>query len=273
MKNIKLVAIDVDGTLLNENHELSDANKQEVDRLLDHGIHVVPCTGRPIHEVPEFLLNHEKLKYIIGGNGAVIYDRQLDQVLHQDFLDLETAQKIVKIGDVHECSMTLSSAGHLYSNKQALEIVKQSDNQEFANYFEHSREIVDDLNATLVKQKNNIEKLNFNFQDDQVRQSALKELQKISGIHITASFGHNLEINTATAQKGIAVDKLRKQLNIQLDQVVTIGDNLNDISMLALTKHSFAMKNGDPKTHEVASYVTDTNNNDGVAKVLKKIVT
>ena len=99
-----------------------------------------------------------------------------------------------------------------------------------------------------------------------------KEIGKITGIAVSSSFSDNIEITHMTAQKGIILAKVAQKMGFDRSEVMVIGDSYNDYSMFEVFEESVAMENAVPEIKQIAKYVTDTNDNLGVAKAINKVV-
>lgn len=273
MKTIKLIFIDLDGTLLTEHKFISDNNKEAIERAIAEGIEIIPCTGRSLTQIPDWLFDHEGINYAVCSNGATIYNFKEEKVEATNNIPKETAlDLLIKLRDMHEFP-TLFMDDEVYSEQKYLDFIADKIDPEFLEHLKEKHIIVDSLEELIKSSKNGVQKFQYDFDDFYHR---VEVIGKIDGLFptlkITASGKHNIEINHINAQKGHAVRFLMDKYNVKRDEAIVMGDNINDISMLEEVEESVAMGNAEQRVKDAAKYVTDTCNNDGVAKAINKIV-
>ena len=110
------------------------------------------------------------------------------------------------------------------------------------------------------------------YSDVDLVNKAKAEIQKISGLAVSSSFVSNIEITNENAQKGLILAKVAKKMGIKKDEVMIMGDSFNDYSMFTEFTETVAMENAIPEIKKIAKYITDTNENNGVAKAIRKIL-
>lgn len=285
---IKLIVSDMDGTLLNERVELSDRNAEAVKRAQAAGIDFVIATGRSFQS-GYTLVEDKGIKCpFIGQNGATYYNEQQElQVIRG--LSKDKVRQMIKIFDETPVYYELVTFDGPYSNNEEA-------------FREHAYDIITDINHDIdeaaiyayIEKMVNSERINFvdNYDDilnddDQVilKLSVLstsgsiklddlrRKLEKeIEDIVVTASSRKNLEINHITATKGRAVSEYAKMKGYDATEVMTIGDNINDLTMLDWAKYGTAMDNAVHEAKTVTDYRTDSNTNDGVAQLIDRVL-
>jgi len=149
------------------------------------------------------------------------------------------------------------------SEEKATEIVKKSDYFAKMKYIENIDE--------LLQENIEIRKIIANFDMKETTEVAKVELSKIDGLAIAASFFDNIEITDIKAQKGIMLSKVAEDLALSKDEVMVIGDSFNDYSMFTAFNESVAMGNAIDEIKEIAKYVTETNENNGVGKAISRV--
>ncbi|MBT9779264.1 Cof-type HAD-IIB family hydrolase [Clostridium sp. MCC353] len=271
--NIKLIALDLDGTLLDSKKRLSPANEAALRACIDRGIHIVPATGRLAGGIPEFVRNIPGVRYAITANGGRVVDMQ-------EGIEISAALMPVKLAlEILEFAKTTKSAYDPYVNgKGAME----------ARFLEHLEDYglepgIHDLvlktrspvpdSIEHVKQWNKpIEKINMFFGDLEERARVKKVLEQNPELAVSSSLYNNLEINAADATKGNGILKLASYLGIPAEQTMAFGDGSNDLSMIIKAGIGVAMDNGDEYLKKCADYITRSNDQDGVADAIKKLV-
>ncbi|NLY77485.1 MAG: HAD family phosphatase [Tissierellia bacterium] len=270
--NFKLIAIDMDGTLLNSQDKISERNRKALLKAVNRGIHVVLSTGR-IYKSALYYYKHIGLKSpIIACNGAIISSSEGD-IISENVLDIKSIKDIIQ----------LAEESHMYYHFYDLDkFYYKTTKEEFSNYYGYYEKNYINQDIELVPFKNPMEVLDLNsskyhkvvFIDDNLdRLFGFREkLKSIRGIDTSKSWHNNLEVMNENVSKGNAIKYLMDVLNIDSSKVIAIGDNENDVSMFKVAGLSVAMKNGDQVAKNQADVITDTNDEDGVAKAIEKYV-
>lgn len=280
---IELIVSDMDGTLLNEKMKVSETNAKAIKAAIDKGIHFMVATGRGFTEAQPLLQEVGISCSFITLNGAQVYNEE-GKVIQNIGIDKKTVHEVVaeiKKRNLY-CEMTTSNG--IYSDNKAkriesvasllyetnpdttykMAVVLAAARLEIMNinYVEDYEQLVHDDSIEVLKI--------IAFSDDgrKVLGPLTKELEKSGNLAITASFVNNIEINNINAQKGIALEAAAKKLNIPLENIMTLGDNFNDVSMLEVAGYSFAMENAEEEVKTYAKYRTTSNNASGVAHAI-----
>lgn len=286
---IKLIVSDMDGTLLNEDMDVSQANVSAIKRAQYEGIHFAIATGRDF-PLAFPLLEENGIKCpLIAQNGAQYFDENGKNMYNRG-LEKSTVRNMLAVfshyKDIHEELMTNKGiysdnkekrldmvAAMLYdmnpdtSYEEAYENAAEHVDKMDIRFVDDYQEIVDDESAIILKVSVHSKK------GRDVLDPLKEELKRsVPRLAITASSKRNLEINHVGAQKGIAVSQLAKQLGIKANEVMTLGDNINDLSMLRWAKYSVAMANAEPEVKEVAQYETSSNRENGVAEAISRVL-
>lgn len=276
-QKIKLICIDMDGTLLNSNHEISERNKETLRQAKKLGVNIAITTGRLFGSARYYsnLIGIENTP-VIASNGAYIKTNYEDIPILENSIPKEIAIEIYKIIKKHNLKINFNSwdtlmredevpDDHAYTimNKQLPEDkkVKFIINSDFISAIES---FDGKILKGIVIERENLDNL----------WAAKDELKEIFGdkLHVVSSGTDNFEVMVGTTSKGNAVAHLADTFNINPEEVMCIGDSENDISMLKFAGVSVAMGNGLQMVKDIADFVTDTNNNDGVAKAIEMFV-
>ena len=239
-KEIKLIAIDMDGTLLNDQHMIPDENRQAIKEAEEKEIHVVISTGRTRMTCDELVNSLELNAHLITVNGSEIWDEKRELVERQ-LLDIKHIEQMWGITQKHQTTCWAAT-------------VDQVIRDEFPS----------DISA------HEWMKFGFDVKEDSVRELILAELKNNVGLEITNSSPTNLEINAAGVNKAKAIEKVCKRLGITMENVLAIGDSLNDLAMIKEAGIGVAMGNAQPFVKESADWVTSSNVEDGVAVAIRK---
>ena len=287
----KMVAVDLDGTMLNSYGEVTENTKRVVKQTIKKGTEVVIASGRTIDSIKEIAKDIGASKYIIAGNGAVLYDTKTDKILYENYIPLNKALEIIDI-----CEQN-SIYYNVYTNKSIIadslrynvlyyykENLKKDDSKKTSitlvdnipNYIKEMKNekimkiIVCDITKSVFK---SIIKMFTPVQDVDVLDIShmARKIIKHGSTQIPIEYYYT-EISMKDVNKWNAIEFLINNLNIKREEVITIGDNMNDKEMIEQAGLGIAMKNGGPRITEVADFITDDNNNEGVAKAIEKFV-
>lgn len=268
---IKMIGLDMDGTLLTTDKMVTAYTKQVLQKALAQGIEVVLSTGRSITGIPKELLEMPGMKYAVTINGARIIDLQKDEVIYENTLSMETALKLLDIVSEYDAIQEAFIDSVCYSTKAKLAHANDYFlHPSIAEYVLKSRTPVDDVKATVLEKKRSVDKVNGMFRTAEDKKSSYELLSKVPGVVIVSSLGNNWEINAEGTDKGNAMLKLGELLGIQREEIMACGDGMNDIAMLRAVGLGVAMENADPEVKEAADYITVSNDEDGVAKAIEK---
>ena len=284
---IKLIASDMDGTLLNHNHKIPKENVELINYAKNQGIEFIVATGRAYYEALP-ALNEENINCdVISFNGGIVYDKNGNIISITPMLpkDLYYTIEILKSFDI---SYQLYTKNTIYTKSIETDINAYIDLIRSNGYdpdVEHLRaEAQQKLDVGYITEVENIElylnekenppiKIIAISNDISKLENAAKLLSENKSISVTSSGANNIEIMHKNATKGKALKEIAKIYGINLENAVAIGDNLNDQAMLDIVGYSVAMKNGNIKLKEQAKYVTEkTNSEGGVADTIFKLI-
>lgn len=271
---IKLVAMDMDGTLLNSDKELSEENQRTIEEYAKRGIIFAFCTGRVMNEIELMSEKLPSVKYAITCNGALVYDisqRDSYQLLHGETLRMEEVRRIYEYVEKLGVTMMfeLQADGVVYADKKCVENPEQYGVGYIREIIQKTRVPVDDIKDYIYERTEDVGKLNIFFQDTKTRDKALEYLKQLN-YDLAYSEPSNIDINKKGSNKGRGLQMLMQHLNLSKEQVMAIGDNFNDIEMLQVTPNSVVMENAPEEIKHYANDVTLSNDENGVAHAIRK---
>lgn len=271
-RNIGIIALDLDGTLLDSDKNLSAVNLAALQRAADAGIHIVPTTGRFFGAMPECIRQLPFLRYAITINGACVEDVKTGEVIYSAELPWQQAVELMEVLDtlpvIYDCFQDNCA---WMTEKQKELIDETAPNEHYRKMLHELRQPVPELKAFLKERKKGVQKVQFFTNDLELRAKLLQELpQRFEGLAVSSSVSNNLEINQAHATKGEALAALARHLSLPEDATLSFGDGLNDISMLRSAGVGVAMANAAPECKEAADWVTLSNDENGVAAGILK---
>lgn len=267
---IKLIAIDMDGTLLNQRKQLLEETKLYFKDFHKKGIEtlLVLCTGRPESGIRPYLKDLgylEENHYIISQNGANIYESLNGKRVMDAFLDSEEIQKWIELGKKHGVSVMGAGVDYYYSF-----------DEEPTEWMEFDVKIVNGSLKRISKEESlstKFYKLLLLGDGEQVN-----EFEKVipeewrNEFYVVRSQKYLIEVLTKGVNKAFGLEKLANKLGIQPSEISAIGDAANDIEMLEYAGLAIAMGNASEEVKAIADIVTDTNENNGVIKAIDKLI-
>lgn len=269
--DIKLIALDLDGTCLKNDGNISERTKNALTLAGEKGITIVIATGRPLTGVPEEITDITGVNYIIALNGSRVYDNVRKETLFVQGIDENCLLEIAEIIKKHDVLADFFADNKGYCEKSAYERAEYYlDNKNFFEYYLKTRVPVGDLWDSQLCDYAPIEKINLFFGDHSEREKVKKALQKFTKIKVCSGMKNNLEINNYMVNKGDALIKLAGTLNIEASHIMSFGDGGNDADMIKMAGIGVAMGNSSDSLKSVADYVTVSNEEDGVAHVLEE---
>ena len=271
---MKLIAFDLDGTLLTTDKELSPANEAALRRAAEAGVELVPATGRFFEAIPEAVRALPSVHYAITMNGAQVWDVRAGRALLRAEIPWRRAVEAMAYLDtlpvIYDCYMDnwgwmtqahYDVAGDYAANRHVAEMIRRI------------RTPVPDLRAHVAQLGHDVQKIQLFFRDPEPRARAMEDLPtRFPDLSVTSSVPRNIELNSLDAQKGLGLRRLAAHLGIDLADTVAFGDGLNDASMLRLAGVGVAMANADPAARAAADLLTASNDEDGVARALNRLL-
>ena len=267
---IKLVAIDMDGTLLNSKKELLEETKQYFKNFHNKNTEtlLVLCTGRPETGIRPYLKDLgylEENHYIICQNGANIYESQTGKRVMDEFVDSAAIQKWIELGKKHGISAMGAGVDYYYSF-----------DEDPTEWMEFDVKLV----SGKLKRIPTKESLNTDFYKILLMgdEEQLNEFETFipqewrDEFYVVRSQKYLVEVLTKGVNKAFGLEKLAQKLNIQPSEIAAIGDAANDVEMLEYAGLAIAMGNASEEVKSISDIVTDTNENNGVIKAIDKLI-
>ncbi len=269
----KLLSIDLDGTLLNSAKRISDENKEAVKAAIGRGIKVVVCSGRVFKGAGVYARELGIKGPLISCNGAVIKNIENDEIYYSNLLSKEDCCNIIDFchkenvyfhayidNDVYTEYSDCPSASYWRSNSA----LPQEDRVKVC--------LTDDLKKVVNESIVLVTKIVIISKDFGILKKVRDQIGVIPGVDVMSSNYDNLEVVNKGVNKGAALKYVAEKLNIKRDEIIAIGDNENDYAMLKYAGYSVAMGNAQDSIKQIAHHITSTNNENGVAKAIKRIL-
>ena len=278
MKDIKLVALDLDGTLFDNSSRISKRNLTAIRSITDKGIHVVISTGRPFEGIPFDQIKGTGINYAITANGSGIYEISTGKCLYENAMDEELVTPILNFLLTRDIHMDAFIGGKGYTPIQCVETAqKLTVPSSIKNYIITTRTRLDNILQFIHENQLKVQKMTLNFYpaaDGTLidRETVRKFLVSNPSITTVCGGYNNLEFTRADANKGFGLRKLAEILGVNPDATMAIGDTENDLAIIEAAGIGVAMGNATDAVKARADYVTTTNTKDGVAAAIEHFI-
>lgn len=258
----KLIACDLDGTLLHDDSTVSAENFSAINTLVKSAVEFVVCTGRTFYEIPKELLECDDIRYIIYSDGSAAYDKKEKKQLFARYIDNDTSLKLLKLlrgydtmVEFYENCHPVTEANKL--NAKSYEYYKID--EDYRPVIDMTRIGVDDLEQ-YVTDNNRVEILNIFFRNAEEREACAKALQDGFDVDFTTSMDNNIEIMAKGVSKGSALKTLCEIIGIEKEYVIAAGDSKNDLTMFEFAGLSLSAGNASDLVKAHADAVVCSNN-------------
>ena len=286
----KLVAIDLDGTMLNPYGIVTENTKKILKKVQNNGIEVIIASGRPIDSIKTIAKEIESENYFISGNGAILYDIKNDKILYENTLKKQKTLEIIKICEEN------SIYYNIYTEK---EIIAKSLQCNVLYYYKENLtkeekdkthiNIVENVYEYIANREEKILKITICDSDKVIFKSIMKKLKEINEIEVleVSHMSRKMikqgteeipieyfytEVSAKNVDKWNAIEVLAEKINIKSEEIIAIGDNINDKKMIENAGMGIAMGGSTPELMQNANFVTSSNAEEGVAQALDMII-
>lgn len=276
MCKIKLIAFDLDGTLLGEDNCISEGNFNALASAARQGVSLVVATGRNYSEVPP-RVKELPIRYFITANGSYVYDRAEDRVLYSRCLTLEQAEYIISLSKIFGGYSMFYINRNVYASTDFRDYIKTlpdaSVYEALAQNFIFCDNISEVSGADTYTQK-----VVLFFKENENRSRMLQKVEYEDGrlheFEISSSYMNNIEFNSKGVNKGVGLKIIMNILGVDAGQVAAIGDSGNDISMLKLSGHPFAVANAAEEVKRCipSANIMRSNTECGVAQMVELLL-
>ena len=286
----KLIAIDLDGTLLNSYGEISLKNREAIKYALEKNVKVILASGRDPQTMKKISLELGINDFLIAGNGASIYDIRLEKNILENFIEKEKALKIIKICKENSIFFNVyTDVGIITESLNYNVKVFNNENNYKPNDKRTNIEIVKDIYDYIENNEMNILKIIICDESKIIFSNIIEKLKNIKGVEVleiehmskkiikTGTQEYKIEyfyteVTNKNANKWEAIEYLSKQLDIEKEEIICIGDNMNDLKMVKNAGIGITMKKSALEKQNVADYVTEDNKSDGVGNAIYKYI-
>lgn len=263
LNNIKIIFIDIDGTLTNSNNKITESTKKSIKKIIDENIKVIITTGRNYFYASNKSKNANASNIVISSDGSVIYDYKENKTLYKNNIDNNKVKKLYNYANDNNLGILINSNHSSYCNKFVKEKEKYS--AKIVSYNEIENIEVCQI-VIMSNKKNQIEKIKNIINKLNLKISYFSKSFKANNVQKD----YSIDIVNNNVSKGESVKYLLKKLKIEKEQSLCIGDYDNDLEMFKACGFRVAMKNSTEKVKKEADFITLSNDEDGVAYFLNK---
>lgn len=273
MNDIRLLALDIDGTILTRDKQLTERTKAAIETAADAGISVALVTGRPFYGIPDELMSLKGLGYVISSNGAVTTDLRQNRILRTANLDPESALEIISVPRAYDLVYAVFLNGIGYSELEPFDRhIRMIDNPGIETYIRKSRRITYDMDGLIRQTENGIENIWLIAHDQDERNDLNRKIREKWTVRTVLTGKVDVEIGSPLADKGMALSELASGLGIEKKEILAIGDSGNDLGMLKAAGVAAAMGNAEENVKRLADIVTGSNSEDGAAMLIETLL-
>lgn len=270
--DIRVIALDLDGTALNSQKHLTERTQKAIRDAVRSGMRVVVATGRCFSSLSPEILAMPEITCAITSNGAVVNQIPDGTVLLAQYPEPETVTEITEMIREKEVDTEVCTDGQAYIGQNYYDRVLAGKTNRDISYVKTTRHPVPDIYQFLTEHCEKIENINLNFDTDEEKAKWFAKMQKIPGVTPTSSFLYNVELGGRNTSKAHTLERLLQQWQFTREQVIAFGDSENDLELIGMAGIGVAMANGAEKVKEAADIVAESNDADGVAKVLEQLL-
>ena len=264
-----LAALDMDGTLLNTSHEISDYSRAVLERAAKAGKLLALSTGRSYSELKQHLASAPCIAYVIGESGACVYDARSREIIHRETLDSADVKAVFAAAEGLDSVRQCFIDGQSYMQSPMDESLAHYHIFDFAQVSRSGSRYAEDVERLCLDHPGRVGKINLYFSTGRDRDRFVQraELQSVS---LAESIGVGIEISPGAATKANGLKALCGHLGITTNQVMAVGDGSNDLDILRAAGLSVAMDNAIEAVRNAASVLTDDCDHDGAAKAIER---
>lgn len=271
-QDIKVIAMDLDGTALNHKKQLTERTRTAIQNAAKSGIQIVVATGRTFSSLAPEVLAMPEITCAITSNGAVVNRIPDGAVLLHNYPNPETVSEIAGMIQGEKIDTEVCTGGQAYIGQSYYDRVLEGKTNRDVQYVKTTRHPVPDIYQFLLQHRVAIENINLNFKTLEEKQQWQQRFQKLPGVTPTSSFLFNVELGGATTSKAHALQALLDEWQMTSQQVMAFGDSENDLGMIQLAGIGVAMANGMEEVRQAADILAESNEEDGVAKIIEQLI-
>lgn len=270
MNKINLLALDLDGTALRSNNTLSRNVKNAIERAYKSGIIIVAASGRPFASMPKAILDMPEFEYYIASNGAAVYDRN-GKRLQSVTLNECDVLKLLKLTESYDLIWEAFLEGETCTDSRYYnDPMSYGCSAAYVDYVRSSRGTSDDMRGYIYDNRKRLDSVEFVSIGRELREKLRYMIEKnIPTFYVTSSSKNFVEIMDGAATKANGLNFICDLLDIPLENTAAAGNADNDVDMILEAGLGAAVKNASPKCLDAADVIVESNDDDGIAELIK----
>ena len=273
-KKYKIVASDLDGTLLGDDQRISKENLRAIKEMRSYGVEFVPTTGRTLSEIPKELIESQDVRYIITSDGGAVWDKALGKMVLTYYIPKETVEFIFNTVKPYNTYWLVHESGdnHYHVEKHNAAFLDQCRvGQSFRNIVNACAVAIEDFDGFL-KRSNAIEMICIFFESDEALAECKRIFMESGNLCVAQSDKNNIEIYCSAAGKGNTLAALAAALGVDRSEVIAVGDSDNDVTLIKTAGLSLAMGNATDELKAIADRVICKNSEHSARYILDNFI-
>jgi Cof subfamily protein (haloacid dehalogenase superfamily) len=274
-----MLVSDMDYTLLNKDKEISERNREAVRKAIEKGVHMVVATGRIYTSARVYAKLLGVATPIIASNGAIIREasynnpKETERTIYIDNLSMEAVKEMIRLSHKYKIFCHYFTDDTIYSEKLVNVSLRYTEWNKYLGEEDQVKvRVVDDLYKEIVQGKVEILKAVVVDGDSEKIRGLRNDIVETGIVSVSQSMKDNLEVMNKGVTKGNAVKMLAQMYGIKREEIIAIGDNENDMSMIEYAGMGIAMGNAEESLKSVANYITGDYQKDGVAEAIERFI-
>lgn len=262
------IALDLDGTTLNNQGQLSAKNKEAIDYAISRGVHIIIASGRAYKTLPRQIIELPGIEYAVTSNGAAVCRVPGGELLQGLKIKEDVVHRILEITGEHEIVYEAFVDGHAYADlRYVQDPLRYGASEDAVEYVKNTRQFVKDMPAFIKEHGDSLDSMDIVVKNSQMRQEIFRVLEEVrEEIYVTSSVPQLVEISDKHSGKAAGLRYLEDHLGISKDHMAAIGNADNDRDMIAYAKYGYAVENASLACKEAADIIVGSNDQDGVAE-------
>lgn len=268
----KLLALDLDGTMLRSDVTLSPKVKSALQKAIENGIEVVAASGRPFASMPDCVLKIEGINYSITSNGAAIYDKNGSRI-YKSLVDEADVLKLLDITQNYDLIFEAFIDGLTYTDiRYVQDPIKYGGSEAYIDYVRSSHGHIKNIRNFIYEHRTELDSIVYVCSDKNLRNSIRSTIAENTNFFITSSTENYVEFSAKNATKANAVEHVCNMLGIKRKNIAACGNADNDVDMIKWAGLGAAVSNASPLCLDCADILVASNDDDGVAELVDYIL-
>ena len=272
-REIKLIGIDLDGTLLTDEKQLCEGAEETLLKAREKGIHIVPITGRPFLGVPECVRALPSVEYFICSNGASIIDAKTKEKLYDFSMSNEKSIEVFDALKGSKCIFEPFCDGVCYTEQEILDsYIGYFRGSPIEEYLLSTRVVIDSIEAIFKEQNKRADEFFISCENAEAQKEVSKKLDALGGVQYWYYDKRYIEATREGCDKGSALEAICIHLGVDIVNTMAFGDGDNDLFFLEKAGIAVAMENAFESVKEKADIIAESNNDNGVCKLIETLL-